>query len=293
METTTSSDTEGVKFDKKDLKTALRSLSLTWAPVGDYLVIMNGESDVDICGEPYLAMQIWLNLRSGKFISRLWNQTIAIGTAVSIEHFLAACEAFRSKPCTGCPVASEEVNKDGYIILHSPMPRKVSLSCHKFLKNIDNGSQQACQECSGLKGNFIKNEVTVQEIGDSEMKIEGEFTNDNVRVIDNSSSPEQVQSPSTVKSETTCANLESGPKLQNISMKKKVTNRRPKVLNPLSKKKPWSPRKCEWCDHDKRYTQFGSWWVHAKRTHFWGKFHCPQCYQGCHLMWLLHYCGTS
>ena len=279
MEITTSSDTEGVKFDRKDLKMALRSLSLTWAPVGDYLVIMNGESDVDICGEPYLAMQIWLNLRSGKFISRLWNQTIATGTAVSIAHFLAACEAFQRKPCVGCPVAPDEVNTNGYTILHSPMPRKVSLWCRKFLKNNEGGSQQACPECTSLKGSFIKNEDGVNEI-DIVMKAESQFTNENDGTIDNSSSyVNQCTSHDMVKSETTSDTLESGLRFKNhhVSLKKIVTKRRPKVHNPLSKRRPWAPGKCKWCDQ--RYTKYKSWWQHAQKTHFMGKFHCPQCHQ--------------
>ena len=294
MDATTSSGSvhpnEGVELDKKELKTALQSLSLTWAPVGDYLVIMNSESDVDICGEPYLAMQIWLNLRSGKFISRLWNQTIAKGTAVSIAHFLATCKDFQWKPCVGCPVATQEVNKNGYTILHSPVPRKVSLWCHKLLKDIECGSQ-ACPECLSLQGNFIKNEVSVKEM--CEMKSECELTNGSVRETDKKSNhphqgpSSQMPAHCMVKSETTSDHFISDPRpLNNSVIVKKIMKKRPRRLNPSCKRKPWSPGKCEWCDHEKKYTRYTAWFEHAKRTHFWGKFHCPKCHQGCHLMWM-------
>ena len=65
---------DSVCFKQSELETALHSLSLTWVSVGDYLVVMSGEVDAEICSEPYLALQLWLNMKSGKFISRVWNQ---------------------------------------------------------------------------------------------------------------------------------------------------------------------------------------------------------------------------
>ena len=65
---------ESVGLKHSEVETALGSLSLTWVSVGDYLVVMSGEVDAEICSEPYLALQLWLNMRSGKFIARVWNQ---------------------------------------------------------------------------------------------------------------------------------------------------------------------------------------------------------------------------
>ena len=49
---------------------ALKALSLNSVTLGDHIVIMSGEADVTICGEPYLALQLWLNLRSGDYMGR-------------------------------------------------------------------------------------------------------------------------------------------------------------------------------------------------------------------------------
>ena len=177
MNATSSSDTvlpkEGVDFNHSDVEAAIGSLLLTWVNVGDYLVIMNSESDVDICGEPYLAMQLWLNLKSGKFIARIWNQTTARGRAVSIAHFVEACQTlFRGRPCIGCPANIQELDMQDHFVLHTPVPRKISAACHKFLGKNEHGSQ-ACPKCLSLSGgDSLKFEMSAEEMCSVEIKTE-------------------------------------------------------------------------------------------------------------------------
>ena len=62
---------------------ALNMLSLASVTIGDYVVVTNSREDVTIAGEPYLALQLWLNVRSGRVISRIWGQGGASQSSLS------------------------------------------------------------------------------------------------------------------------------------------------------------------------------------------------------------------
>ena len=62
---------------------ALNMLSLASVTIGDYVVVTNSREDVTIAGEPYLALQLWLNVRSGRVISRIWGQGRALQSTLS------------------------------------------------------------------------------------------------------------------------------------------------------------------------------------------------------------------
>ena len=63
---------------------ALNMLSLASVTIGDYLVITNKKEDVTIAGEPYIALQLWLNVRSGRVISRIWGRTVTSSSITSV-----------------------------------------------------------------------------------------------------------------------------------------------------------------------------------------------------------------
>ena len=69
---------------------ALTNLSLTWVTIGDYIVVMNSKIDVTIGGEPYLALQLWLNVKSGSLTRRVWDQNVASGKVVSIAQSMSS-----------------------------------------------------------------------------------------------------------------------------------------------------------------------------------------------------------
>ena len=47
-----------------------------------------------ICGEPYVALMLWLDAETGKYVARVWNQTVSAGSATKLDqggnsgHFL-------------------------------------------------------------------------------------------------------------------------------------------------------------------------------------------------------------
>ena len=74
-------------FQLSDLTDVLKRLSLSFVVIGEYLVIMNDKEDITFSGEPYIAMQVWLNTRTGKVICRVWNETVACSKIVNILQF--------------------------------------------------------------------------------------------------------------------------------------------------------------------------------------------------------------
>ena len=76
---------------------ALNMLSLASVTIGDYVVVTNSREDVTIAGEPYLALQLWLNVRSGRVISRIWGQGGA--SQSSLSHFVHSNKIFSDPMC--------------------------------------------------------------------------------------------------------------------------------------------------------------------------------------------------
>ena len=54
-----------LKCDLSEARMALVELSLTSVTYGDYLVVLSSDFDVEIEGEPHLALMLLFNLRSG------------------------------------------------------------------------------------------------------------------------------------------------------------------------------------------------------------------------------------
>ena len=55
------------EFDLEEAKGILASLSLTSVTFEDYLIVMRSEFDVNILGQPYLALMLLFNIKSGKY----------------------------------------------------------------------------------------------------------------------------------------------------------------------------------------------------------------------------------
>ena len=116
------------------------SMSLTSVTLSRYMVIMRSDFDILISGEPYTALSLLLHVESGKYMSRIWNQTIETGNILEPRQFVEACKNLfcQGGPCLGCPLPTQGVTKNiscdqEFIITQTPIPRKVSKTCKKLL----------------------------------------------------------------------------------------------------------------------------------------------------------------
>ena len=123
--------------DLLQVKHIISTLSLTTAKVGEFLVIMRSEFDVSLSGEPYIGLMMLLDMKSGKFVSRVWNQTVATGSVLGKNNLMEACKYLfnRGRPCVGYPITGVA------------FPRRHSSTCSQFL-DADVGSvSSACEQC--------------------------------------------------------------------------------------------------------------------------------------------------
>ena len=154
-------ETAESEFKWNQVQDAIDTLPLTWAKTGDYIVVMNTKPDILMGGEPYLALQLWFDIRSGKIISRVWNQTVSSSKVASVAEFSEACLAhFKGRPCLGYPMSDEQATEQDFIISHTPTPRKISLTCQKLIDPSTNNGITTCPQCLKLKPSASEDEIT-------------------------------------------------------------------------------------------------------------------------------------
>ena len=141
------------RFSQSEVEGVCGRLSLSSVSLGRYLVVMRSGFDVVIAGEPYLALMLLLELDSGKFLTRIWNQTITRGRALTLEGLVEACETFfarSGRPCLGLPEDEDEQVMQDFLVSQTPVPRKLSKACRRVLGR-DEGEVPSCAECFKLR----------------------------------------------------------------------------------------------------------------------------------------------
>ena len=236
------------ELDLEEVRGSLAQLSLTSVVLGDYLMVMKSDFDIFIDGEPYIACALLLNTKSGVYKLRLWNQTILTGKNPTVDHLVQVCkEQFsQGRPCVGFPFALDEEQQNECLLAQTPIPRKVSKSCHRFVKNC--GDDQ-CSECKKLNVSKMLTNVTV-------MMKESSAPSVNTENILMSPKLEQKEDGET---DSLGSNGISYPAMEDISVADSVsmldeTELKPIVLpfikdlskNSLSKKCPWCNKKVTW-----------------------------------------------
>ena len=81
------------QFSQAEAGESCLTMGLNTVKVGSHLIILNSDYDVVLSGEPFVALMLLLHLDSGKFIARIWNETVTVGTASTIEEVMEACKS--------------------------------------------------------------------------------------------------------------------------------------------------------------------------------------------------------
>ena len=183
----------------EDIVNFLSSASLVSVTVGDFLVIMRSEFDLTISGEPYTGLLLLLNLTTGQYFSRIWNQTVDTGSIVHTDQLLEACERHfgNGRPCLGCPEEEDKHVDAESFISQTPIPRRIARGCLKLLGNNSHTSVSSCSECTKLSESCLSgaNDAGVdieapsssckfiKNTGGNESLISGEYNNEYVEQI--------------------------------------------------------------------------------------------------------------
>ena len=160
-----------IKISPEHLKVVITEMSLSSLVLGDYLVIVKSDFDMVISDEPYLALMLLLDTMTGKYIARIWNQTVSTGIISSVDQLKAACmKHFEHRPCIGFPVPENEHGETGFDLMVSQAPvlsNKVSKSCLRMLSKDVSSEIMACSECLRLKHLFNPKKRKLEAIGQS------------------------------------------------------------------------------------------------------------------------------
>ena len=92
-------------IDPSKAQSALKKVSLASVILGDYMVILQSELDTFISDEPYIPLMILLNVRSGRYLTRVWSQTVNEGMVARVNELTEVCRSHFSqgRACIGCP----------------------------------------------------------------------------------------------------------------------------------------------------------------------------------------------
>ena len=149
-----------------DLK-AIAEMSLSSLVVGNYLVIVKSDFDIVVSEEPYLALMLLLNTMTGKYIARIWNQTVSTGNISTVEQLKDAClKHFELRPCMGIPFPENELGENGFdfIVSFAPVRSKVSKSCLKVRSKEASSEILSCSECLKLNASTKSKLQATEEV---------------------------------------------------------------------------------------------------------------------------------
>ena len=135
----------------EEAQSIFSDLALVSIRMQDFLMVFKSDFDLTVSGEPYVALMLILGLKTGKYMLRLWNQTIASGSALRKEELL---EASRFLFCQGRLCF-------GYQITDTTFPRKVASTCSRVLSKGVASDVTACKDCSRFKD--LKEEPNVNQ----------------------------------------------------------------------------------------------------------------------------------
>lgn len=277
-------------MEENEAKRIIASQSLSSLKLGDFLVVTNSDFDLTISDEPYLALMLLYNLKSGKYLARIWNQTVAVGWAFKDNELNKACQDLfgQGMPCIGYPIKQCQIENtlQHYLVSHTPIPRIVSKTCQKFLGQFYRSDCLSCLECQKLRGSNEndKKESSFQD----PMQAEDEY-GENVEVK-NEDFGDDLSHNSNYLCESWKGIISTQPtkKLTQIHKQEvhKLTNTttqgtqgtKPDQSNGKGNAKEYQSevKSCPWCD--KVLSNAYMIYEHRVFAHHFGKFQCPICH---------------
>ena len=238
----------------------ISELTLSSLVLGDYLVIVKSDFDLVVSEEPYLALMLLLNTRTGKYIARIWNQTISTGILSSVEQLKVACiKHFEHRPCMGCPVPETEDEKTGddFFIYPTPVPTKFSKSCLKVLSKDVCNEIVSCSECLRLNHSLNPAEFKIEATG-----LETDFKEECREVEEENFSVTSNQSDETT-------GLTQEDKIQTETASTVEESQR------VLQSRQGFPKKCSLCK--KVINSYWTYRKHIRCIHYGGSFTCLTC----------------
>ena len=146
-------------FHAKEVLLALQELEvakeLLTISIKKWIIFVRNDFDIFINQEPQQAISFFLHLDSGKYLIKVWSQTVKVGVLEDLKGiFFKLNETFyNTLPCTGMPIENPNSACIDGIILQAPYLRSHSLSCqHIIQRTFKNGELSLlCDPCQVTK----------------------------------------------------------------------------------------------------------------------------------------------
>ena len=146
------------KLDYRELSKTLEDLNLQVVTIDDWILIQRCTFDVHIEEEPYHSIQIYANLKSLKFIRRVWGISERSGEVRTAEDVRDLCIAtfYKSAVCLGHtgPIQDRDLN---LLQVKYPFTRWISKSCGiRYSKDENDECIGICSACNSAATNVKK-----------------------------------------------------------------------------------------------------------------------------------------
>lgn len=76
-----------IQYEFNEIEDLLQKLRLTYVFIEGYVVFMRSDFDLNVAGEPYIAVTLLLDRTSGRFLARIWNRDIIFSARQIYRNF--------------------------------------------------------------------------------------------------------------------------------------------------------------------------------------------------------------
>ena len=139
------------KMEYQELSDTLEDLHLQLITIGDWILVQRAIFDIHVNEEPYHSVQIYANLKSMKFIRRVWGISERSGELRTKEDMRDLCIATfnMSAVCLGHITPDSGRDLD-LVKVKYPFTRWISDSCHvRYSRDQSGKTTGICSACSG------------------------------------------------------------------------------------------------------------------------------------------------
>ena len=253
-----------IQYELVEMEDLLQKLHLTSVILGDYVVFLRSDFDLTLAGEPYIAVMLLLNRRSGGFLARIWNRTVTVGNAITKRELSTVlCDIFdRGRPCIGIPQEDEgepphfQHNSESLIYVKS------SRACHLSLGKGADPDTVSCKECLKLCA------PSARQIPDVKCKVEIEETEEAESMLEHNEAFEPF-----------------GNKDDNFDNFENDEDKDFSTQEDLNEDSDWndggedieteSKNQCNMCGSN--FAKKSKLTLHYRKVHLWGEFKCSDC----------------
>ena len=141
----------------------LSRLEIVMVKIENWMILQRSVFDITVNGEPFPALQLYFNIKTGTYLTRVWGRTHSKGEILAndVTEFELLCNEMFAQGLACCPGQTAKDGEDeGLISVKYPFQRKVSAGCaivHLQNNDVHDGVSVAiCVECKSNENTKIQ-----------------------------------------------------------------------------------------------------------------------------------------